>query len=126
MIIEELSPGETNFYSLRFKTAIIVSENEIGTFMRVWYQDENSTDLIEGNVDHQNLPRIKLNSWYQRWVLFAYFFESMPDLLDGIVKGLGVLGTAIIGVLTLRGKLGELIHSVLPVLPKNNQTKIQE
>ena len=82
--------------------------------MRIWYRLNDDQPLTAVSIDKTKIPAMKLNIWRQYWASFIKLFASIPIALDEIVKGLGVLGAMIIGLLTLRGKLGELIRFLLP------------
>ena len=114
--IDTLNPQETHFVALPF-TVPQINERMIETFMRVSYSEDGSDTIIEPIVQSDRLPQIQANIWQRYWILLS----NMPTVLDGFVRTLGVLGATILGILTLRGRLGELINSVLPSFLKTEE-----
>lgn len=112
--IVDLNPSETGFATLGFETSRNATNHKIQTHMEVWYQFAEETAIQTQSINTQYLPTVTLNKWQQYWVSFVSAFARMPILLDGIVKGVGILGVAIVGILTLREKLGELMKIILP------------
>lgn len=105
ILIETLRPGEIYLASLPFRTARNIDGNDFNTYMRIWYQMEGNDNINSkyyGNLQ-PTMPVLRFNVWRQYWV----------DL-NSSIAWLGVFGGLMLVLITFRGRLSELIKSILP------------